>query len=142
MSTNTSPDSGLHIDILQTLERLRIPYVIIGAFAATIYGISRPTYDIDIIVDLSEKHIEGLVRAYPPPRFYADPVQIRESIRLGFFTFIPRNLWINAVLHDGQNDWGQRPIACGRTFNPPLVGKSSVYENATTGIHSDRKRRS
>ena len=83
MSTNTSPDFGLHIDILQTLERLRIPYVIIGAFAATIYGISRPTYDIDIIVDFSEKHIEGLVRAYPPPRFYADPVQIRESIRLG-----------------------------------------------------------
>jgi len=30
--------------------------MVIGAFAATIYGISRVTYDIDIIVDLSEEH--------------------------------------------------------------------------------------
>jgi hypothetical protein len=57
--------------------------VIIGAFAGTSYGITRVTLDVDIVVDLTEEHIQGLVAAYPPPRFYADPDQMRNSIRLG-----------------------------------------------------------
>jgi hypothetical protein len=42
-------DLSLFIDILQTLEAMEAPYMIIGAFAATVYGITRVTYDIDII---------------------------------------------------------------------------------------------
>jgi hypothetical protein len=71
------------VDILRTLERIGAPYMIIGGFAATMYGSVRTTYDIDIVVDLSEDHIEQLTVAYPPPRFYADPHQMRNSIRLG-----------------------------------------------------------
>jgi hypothetical protein len=77
------PDLSLFLDILHTLEAIGAPYMIIGAFAATVYGITRVTYDIDIVVDLDEGHIEALAAAYPPPRYYADPVQMRDSIRLG-----------------------------------------------------------
>jgi len=77
------PDLSLFLDILQTLEDIGAPYMIIGAFAATVYGITRVTYDIDIVVELSEEHIEALAAAYPPPRYYADPVQMRDSIRMG-----------------------------------------------------------
>jgi hypothetical protein len=77
------PDLSLFLDILHTLEAIGAPYMIIGAFAATVYGITRVTYDIDIVVDLDEEHIEALVAAYPSPRYYADPVQMRDSIRLG-----------------------------------------------------------
>jgi hypothetical protein len=77
------PDLSLFLDILQTLEGIGAPYMIIGAFAATVYGITRTTYDIDIVVALDEAHIAALVAAYPPPRYYADPQQMRESIRLG-----------------------------------------------------------
>lgn len=73
----------LFVDILQTLNRIDAPYVIIGAFAATAYGITRTTYDIDFIVDLSERHIQALVARYPGPRYYADPDQIRSSIKMG-----------------------------------------------------------
>jgi hypothetical protein len=45
-----------------------------------LYGGTRVTHDIDIVVDLSEKHIEALAAAYPSPRYYADPVQVRDSI--------------------------------------------------------------
>lgn len=38
---------------------------------------------IDIVVELDEEHIEALAIAYPPPRYYADPVQMRDSIRQG-----------------------------------------------------------
>jgi hypothetical protein len=78
-----APDLSLFLDILQTLEAIDAPYMIIGAFAATVYGITRTTYDIDIVVELSEAHIEALVAAYPLPRYYADPHQMRESIRMG-----------------------------------------------------------
>jgi hypothetical protein len=65
------------------LEAIGAPYMIIGAFAATMYGATRTTYDIDIVVDLSEEHIEALAAVYPPPRYYADPEQMRTSIHWG-----------------------------------------------------------
>ncbi len=73
----------LYLDILQTLERLDIPYVIIGAFAGMSYGMTRLTADVDIVVEMNEEQIEALAAAYPLPRFYADPYQMRDSIRLG-----------------------------------------------------------
>jgi hypothetical protein len=78
-----TPDLRLFFDILQTLDRINAPYMIIGAFAAAIYGNTRTTYDIDIVVDLQERHIQALAAAYPPPRYYADPEQMRNSVRLG-----------------------------------------------------------
>ena len=35
------------------------------------------------MVELEEEHIKALAAAYPLPRYYADPVQMRDSIRLG-----------------------------------------------------------
>ena len=83
MASEQRPDLGLFLDILHTLENIEAPYMIIGAFAATVYGITRVTYDIDIVVKLEEKHIQALTAAYPPPRYYADPVQMRDSIEMG-----------------------------------------------------------
>lgn len=83
MPNERPPDLSLFLDILHTLEDIGAPYMIIGAFAAIQYGTTRVTYDIDIVVDLSEEHIEALTAAYPPPRYYADPVQMRDSIRMG-----------------------------------------------------------
>jgi hypothetical protein len=77
------PDLSLFLDILQTLEAIGAPYMVIGAFAGVVYGVTRTTYDIDIVVDLDEEHIEALAAVYPPPRYYADPVQMRDSIRMG-----------------------------------------------------------
>jgi len=78
-----APDLSLFLSILRTLESIGAPYMIIGAFAGAVYGVTRATYDIDIVVDLDEEHIASLAAAYPPPRYYADPVQMRDSIRMG-----------------------------------------------------------
>lgn len=92
MPAEEKPDLSLFLDILQTLERINAPYMVIGAFAATVYGITRVTYDIDIIVDLSDEHINALSDAYPLPRYYADPVMIRNSIDMGImFNIIDTN---------------------------------------------------
>ena len=65
MATERTPDLRLFFDILQTLNRINAPYMIIGGFAAAIYGNNRTTYDIDIVVDLHERHIQALAAAYP-----------------------------------------------------------------------------
>jgi hypothetical protein len=79
----SKPDLTLFLDILLKLEALEIPYVIIGGFAATMYGITRATFDIDIIVDMEERHIQALAAAYPSPRYYADPYQMRAARHSG-----------------------------------------------------------
>ena len=77
------PEFDLYFSILQTLEHLEIDYVIIGAFAGIAYGVTRATFDVDIVVDLKDAQIDALADAYPPPRFYADPMQMRDSIQWG-----------------------------------------------------------
>jgi hypothetical protein len=92
MPVKGQPDLSLFLDILKTLERIGAPYMIIGAFAGTVYGITRVTYDIDMIVDLREEHIDALVAAYPLPRYYADPEMMRHSIQMGImFNIIDTN---------------------------------------------------
>jgi hypothetical protein len=92
MSERHSPDLSLFYDILLTLERINVPYMIIGAFAGTVYGLTRVTYDIDMIVNLDEEHVQLLADAYPFPRYYADPEMIRNSIRMGImFNIIDTN---------------------------------------------------
>jgi len=87
-----APDLSLFLDILQTLESIGTPYMVIGAFAAAVYGVTRATYDIDIVVELDEEHIQALAAAYPAPRYYADPVQMRDSICMGImFNIIDTN---------------------------------------------------
>jgi hypothetical protein len=83
VSNAGEPDLSLFLDILHTLDRIGAPYMIIGGFAATMYGSTRTTFDIDIVVDLREEHILALADAYPAPRYYADPEQMRSSIRMG-----------------------------------------------------------
>lgn len=83
MRNEHPPDLSLFLDILQTLEAIGAPYMVIGAFAGVVYGVTRTTYDIDVVVDLNEEHIQALAAVYPPPRYYADPVQMRDSIRMG-----------------------------------------------------------
>jgi hypothetical protein len=82
MTDRTSVPS-FYFDVLQTLEEVEAPYMIIGGFAAAAYGSTRVTFDIDIVVDLKEAHIQALAERYPLPRYYADPQQMRDSIRLG-----------------------------------------------------------
>ena len=77
------PDLGLYLAVLRVLEQTGAPYVIIGAFAGASYGVTRATFDVDIVVDLNERHVAALVEAFPLPRYYADPEQMRSSIKLG-----------------------------------------------------------
>ena len=83
MPKASNPGLSFFLDILFKLEGLEIPYAIIGGFAATMYGITRATFDIDIVVNLEEKHIQALSAAYPSPRYYADLRQMNHAMQIG-----------------------------------------------------------
>jgi hypothetical protein len=72
-----------YAQVVQALEDIGAPYMMVGAFAGLAYGITRSTFDIDILVDLRQENIEALAGRFPPPRYYADPEMMRESTRLG-----------------------------------------------------------
>ena len=83
MATESAQSPNLYLDVLITLEQIGAPYMVVGAFAAIIYGVQRNTHDIDVIVDLTDQHVQALAAAYSPPRYYADAEQMRDSIRHG-----------------------------------------------------------
>ena len=68
-------------NIVEILERLQVPYLITGSVAAMAYGESRLTNDIDIVADIKEEHIPGLLDAFPVQEFYISEEMIRNAIR-------------------------------------------------------------
>ncbi len=74
---------NFYIHVVKALEEIGASYMIVGAFGGTIYGITRATHDIDIIVDLHEADFEALSEKFPLPRYYADPVMIKNSVEMG-----------------------------------------------------------
>ena len=74
---------AFYIKVVKALEDLKAPYMIVGAFAGLAFGITRATFDVDILVDLRSEDFDALAARFPPPRYYADPEMMRESTRQG-----------------------------------------------------------
>jgi hypothetical protein len=76
------------LDILrhavEALERMKVPYVIVGSIASIAYGESRFTQDIDIIAAFEMKHVEEVLTSFPPDEFYWSESAIRDAIRTSF----------------------------------------------------------
>jgi hypothetical protein len=72
-----------YVRIMQTLDEIGAPYMIVGAFAGSIFGITRATADVDILVDLRDQDFETLSKKFPLPRYYADPEMMRSSTEMG-----------------------------------------------------------
>ncbi len=82
MSAPVTPQelSKFFASVVQVMERLRIPYMVTGGFAAIFYGEPRLTIDIDIVADIKLLHVKPLVEAFPFPDYYLSQESIRDSI--------------------------------------------------------------
>ncbi len=67
--------------VIDVLERLGIPYMIVGGFAAIFYGEPRLTIDVDIVVDMRSEHVELFAAAFPIPEYYVSEEGIRDSLQ-------------------------------------------------------------
>ncbi|MGQ0812266.1 MAG: hypothetical protein ACT4OO_13730 [Nitrospiraceae bacterium] len=66
--------------VVQTFERLQIPYLVTGSVASMAYGEPRLTNDIDLVAGIEPSHISGLLAAFPPASFYLSEEAIRAAI--------------------------------------------------------------
>jgi hypothetical protein len=67
--------------VIDVLERLDIPYMVVGGFAAIFYGEPRLTIDVDIVVDMKREHIRPFAAAFPIPDYYVSEEGIRDSLQ-------------------------------------------------------------
>jgi len=67
--------------VIEVLEGLGIPYMVVGGFAAILYGEPRLTIDVDIVVDMNPEHVEPFVAAFPIPDYYVSEEGIRDSLQ-------------------------------------------------------------
>ncbi len=67
--------------VVDVLESLDIPYMVVGGFAAIFYGEPRMTIDVDIVVDMKPTHVRLFVAAFPIPDFYVSEEGIRDSLQ-------------------------------------------------------------
>jgi hypothetical protein len=123
------------LDILLKLEELEIPYVIIGGFAAAMYGTTRATFDIDMVVNMEETHIRKLADAYPSPRYYADPYQMRNAIRIGSsFNIIDAGREATIVVtlpaHDGPRPTRPALVSLGAAGQTPVFQEGGLADVA------------
>lgn len=68
--------------VLAILDRLEIPYLIGGSVASSVFGMSRPTMDVDFVVDLRPDQVDEFADALQGD-FYADAEAIHQALRLG-----------------------------------------------------------
>lgn len=67
--------------VVGVLEKLKIPYMIVGGLAAIIHGTPRFTRDADIVLDMQLHHIGPFIAEFPLEEgYYADEYMIADSL--------------------------------------------------------------
>jgi len=54
------------VAVLDALEAVRVPYMIVGSLASNFHGIPRSTRDADFVVEMAPGVLQQLVTALPP----------------------------------------------------------------------------
>ncbi|HEX8922974.1 MAG TPA: hypothetical protein VF766_15980 [Pyrinomonadaceae bacterium] len=67
------------LDVVQTLDELKIPYLVVGSVASSLLGFSRTTNDADIVADIQLDQIPQIFAALNET-FYIDDQAVRRAI--------------------------------------------------------------
>jgi hypothetical protein len=65
--------------VIEALDALGIPYMLVGSFSSNVYGVSRATKDADFVVQCRGGDIAAVVKHVGPP-FRLDPQIMFETV--------------------------------------------------------------
>lgn len=65
--------------VISRLDELQVPYMVVGSFASSAYGLVRSTYDADVVVDLRREQVREFMDTFGHD-FYVDAGQIEQAI--------------------------------------------------------------
>jgi hypothetical protein len=67
-----------------TLEKLGVPYAVVGSTASTVYGEPRFTNDIDIVLDLHSRDVTAFCSEFPSPEYYLSRPAVEAAVNRRF----------------------------------------------------------
>ena len=111
---------------VQKLLRLEIAYTVVGSFASGVWGETRFTQDVDIVVDLKLNQTQSLCDAFPEPEFYVSQAAAHEAVaRHGQFNVIHPSSGnkIDFMIASGT-DWAMAQLA--RSKSVPMFPDLNV----------------
>lgn len=68
--------------VIHILHESRLAYMVVGSFASGFWGEPRATYDVDVVLTISQDDVPLLGRLFPADEFYYSEQAAREAIRL------------------------------------------------------------
>lgn len=81
--------SGLLIEAVASLESAGVGYVLTGSLASSLQGEPRATHDIDLVIEIDLRAVDGLARAFSAPRYFFDQLAARDALsRRGMFQLL------------------------------------------------------
>jgi hypothetical protein len=77
-------------EVLRCLDENQIPYMVVGSIASIVYGETRLTKDMDLVVDIPPAVIRNLATIFPTPEYYCPPLEVLqdEHLRRGQFNIL------------------------------------------------------
>lgn len=131
-----SEQGDVFVAVLAALERLRIPYMIVGSLAAVRYGEPRLTLDMDIVIHLAPAQIDALAGAFSAD-YYADVESMRDAVqRRGHFNIINGASGAKVDFFVLKNDAYQRTAMQRRRrepFDTTLIASFAAPEDTILG---------
>jgi len=97
---------------VDVLDRLGIPYMVVGSIASGAYGEPRMTLDIDIVVDLREEQVDSFCAAFALPEYYVSPEAARKAVymRRQFNVLHPTSGHKIDFMVAGEDEWGRSQL--------------------------------
>lgn len=65
--------------IIELLNNLKIPYMLVGAFAVNYYSVPRLTHDADLVVRMQSQYVDDLYKSLES-KYYIDREMIKEAL--------------------------------------------------------------
>ena len=113
--------------VLEVLDQMEVAYLVGGSVASSIHGTSRPTMNLDLVVDLRLDQVTELARLLQPD-FYAHAEMMREAITRGrSFNWIHYGSSFKIDLFPLRQDaysrtaFARRRFEHSRTFGPKSI---------------------
>jgi hypothetical protein len=119
------------------LGQLKVRYAIVGSFASSIWGESRLTQDIDIVVELKPQQLAPICSAFPEPEFYVSRIAAEEAVaRSGQFNVInPSSGNKIDFMVAGHTDWAVAQLQRSRqvAIFPDQIAQVAAPEDVILG---------
>lgn len=88
------------LEALAVLDRLHIPYMIMGGFAVRTWGVPRPTYDADVAVKVASGGLSRLLDALEEAGF-----QVSEEFKKGWLDTVAGMGKVKVTRFEGSTVW-------------------------------------